>query len=92
LSPFIFHQRFSVNGQPYQLQHADYVGGKGVGLARLHTPAGLVDLYVSHLHADYSRGKGQKAPDRYKAHRVAQAFELAHIIRLTCRSPLVLLL
>ncbi|CAN0394690.1 unnamed protein product, partial [Laminaria digitata] len=29
---------------------------------------------------------------RYKAHRVAQAFELAHIIRLTSKSPLVLLL
>lgn len=29
---------------------------------------------------------------RYKAHRVAQAFEVAHIIRLTSRSPLVLLL
>ena len=29
---------------------------------------------------------------RYKAHRVAQAFEAAHIIRLTSKSPLVLLL
>lgn len=29
---------------------------------------------------------------RYKAHRVAQAFEMAHIIRLTSKSPLVLLL
>ncbi|CBN75863.1 similar to neutral Sphingomyelinase, putative [Ectocarpus siliculosus] len=29
---------------------------------------------------------------RYKSHRVAQAFEVAHIIRLTSRSPLVLLL
>eukprot|EP00903_Cladosiphon_okamuranus_P006562 g6410.t1 len=84
--------RFSANGQPYQLQHADYLGGKGVGLARVHTPAGAVDLYVSHLHADYSRAKDSTEPDRYKAHRVAQAFELAHIIRLTSRSPLVLLL
>ena len=29
---------------------------------------------------------------RYKAHRVAQAFELAHIIRLTSSSPLVILM
>lgn len=29
---------------------------------------------------------------RYKAHRVAQAFELAHIIRLTSSSPLVVLM
>lgn len=29
---------------------------------------------------------------RYKSHRVAQAFELAHFIRLTSRSPLVLLM
>lgn len=47
-------KRFSANGQPYQLLHCDYLGGKGVGLARLHTPAGAVDLYISHLHADYS--------------------------------------
>lgn len=57
-------QRFSANGQPYQLQHSDYLGGKGLGLARLHTPAGAVDLYVSHLHGDYSRAKGSKDPDR----------------------------
>ncbi|CAN0317520.1 unnamed protein product, partial [Ectocarpus fasciculatus] len=56
--------RFSANGQPYQLQHSDYLGGKGLGLARLHTPAGAVDLYVSHLHGDYSRAKGSKDPDR----------------------------
>eukprot|EP00752_Nemacystus_decipiens_P003943 g3611.t1 len=87
-----FFRRFSANGQPYQLQHADYLGGKGVGLVRLHTPAGAVDLYVSHLHGDYSRARGSGTPDRYKAHRVAQAFEVAHIIRLTSRSPLVLLL
>ncbi|CAN0466915.1 unnamed protein product, partial [Ectocarpus sp. 8 AP-2014] len=87
-----FFRRFSANGQPYQLQHSDYLGGKGLGLARLHTPAGAVDLYVSHLHGDYSRAKGSKDPDRYKSHRVAQAFEVAHIIRLTSRSPLVLLL
>ncbi|CAM9762294.1 unnamed protein product [Pylaiella littoralis] len=87
-----FFWRFSANGQPYQLQHSDYLGGKGVGLARIHTPAGVVDLFVSHLHADYSRAKGSGMPDRYKAHRVAQAFEVAHIIRLASRSPLVLLL
>lgn len=57
-------QRFSANGQPYQLQHSDYLGGKGLGLARLHTPAGAVDLFVSHLHGDYSRAKGSKDPDR----------------------------
>ena len=47
-------KRFSVNGQPYQMLHCDYLGGKGIGLARLYTPAGAVDLYISHLHADYS--------------------------------------
>ena len=35
-----------------------------MGLARLHTPAGAVDLYVSHLHGDYSRARGSAEPDR----------------------------
>ncbi|CAM9175811.1 unnamed protein product [Ascophyllum nodosum] len=90
-----FFWRFSVNGQPYQMLHCDYLGGKGIGLARLYTPAGAVDLYISHLHADYScntTSPTSGSKDRYKAHRVAQAFEVAHIIRLTSKSPLVLLL
>lgn len=57
-------QKFSANGQPYKVEHSDYLGGKGVGLVRLHTPAGVVDLYVSHLHGDYSRARGSGTTDR----------------------------
>jgi hypothetical protein len=33
----------------------DFVGAKGVGLARVAAPVGLVDVFVTHLHANYAR-------------------------------------
>lgn len=44
--------------------HCDYIGAKGVGLARLQTPAGAIDVYLSHLHADYSDDDDAKTDRR----------------------------
>ncbi|CAM9835918.1 unnamed protein product, partial [Phaeothamnion confervicola] len=84
-------QRFAVNGQPHKLSHADYLGAKGVGICRLATPAGAVDVYITHLHADGGRGSNGGG-DEYMAHRVAQAWQLAQFVQLTAKSPLAMVL
>lgn len=62
-----FH-RFSINGKMIKLGHSDYMGAKGVGLARVDVselaypslPAGAcrpvvgVDVFLTHLHANYT--------------------------------------
>jgi sphingomyelin phosphodiesterase 2 len=67
---------YRLNGRPQDLMRPDYYAGKGVGWARLRTPAGPVDSYNTHLIAEYL----EFGPDVYHAHRVAQAFELARFI------------
>ncbi len=69
--------RFRLNGRPQDFVRVDYYAGKGVGRARVETPGGAVDLYNVHLIAPYL----ELGPDRFAAHRVAQAVEMGHYIR-----------
>ena len=62
-----FH-RFSINGKMIKLGHSDYMGAKGVGLARVDVseivfpslppgscrPVVGVDVFLTHLHANYT--------------------------------------
>ncbi|CAG9766639.1 unnamed protein product [Ceutorhynchus assimilis] len=79
-----FHQ-WSVNGYIHKLQHADWFGGKGVGLCRLKIvddkDTYFANVYTTHLHAEYNR-----ASDEYQAHRVLQAYDTAQFILLTSQS------
>lgn len=63
--------RFRLNGRPQDLIRSDYYAGKGVGRVRIETPAGPVDAYNAHFIAPYL----EWGPDRFAAHRVAQALE-----------------
>jgi hypothetical protein len=58
------------------VHHHDWQVGKGVGLARVLTPSGVVDVYVSHFVSQY-----EDESDEYIAHRVAQALEAASFVR-----------
>ncbi|CEG82152.1 hypothetical protein RMATCC62417_16268 [Rhizopus microsporus] len=65
---------FILNGKPLQVFHGDYYVGKGVGTVRLNHPQlGYLDVFNTHLHAGYG--------DRYKAHRAAQCWQLANLLR-----------
>ncbi len=64
--------RFRLNGRPQDLVRVDYYAGKGVGRVRVMSPAGPVDIYNAHLIAPYL----EFGPDRFTAHRVAQAVEI----------------
>jgi hypothetical protein len=50
---------------------------------------GLLDVYMTHLIADYSDATSR---DEYHAHRCVQAFEMAHFIAATARAGLTLVL
>lgn len=78
---------YTLNGYPYMIHHGDWFCGKAVGLLVLHLSGLVVNAYVTHLHAEYSRQK-----DIYLAHRVAQAWELAHFIHHTSKKADVVLL
>jgi len=71
--------RFRLNGRPQDLIRSDYYAGKGVGRARILTPAGPVDIYNAHFIAPYL----EFGPDRFAAHRVTQALEAGRYMRAT---------
>lgn len=73
-----FRYCYSLNGYPYMIQHGDWFGGKAVGMAILNIGNTTAHVYVTHLHAEYSREK-----DSYLPHRVVQAWELQQFIRYT---------
>lgn len=73
-----FLYRYSLNGYPYMAHHGDWFGGKAVGMAIINIGNLTANVYLTHLHAEYSREK-----DSYLPHRVVQAWELQQFIRLT---------
>ncbi|XP_055638499.1 putative neutral sphingomyelinase [Toxorhynchites rutilus septentrionalis] len=73
-----FFHSWSVNGYVHRIQHGDWFGGKGVGLAKIAVGGQLVHVYVAHLHAEYNR-----ECDDYMAHRVIQAYDTAQFIEST---------
>ncbi|XP_026367446.1 sphingomyelin phosphodiesterase 2 [Ursus americanus] len=78
---------YTLNGYPYMIHHGDWFCGKAVGLLVLHLGGLVLNAYVTHLHAEYSRQK-----DIYLTHRVAQAWELAQFIHHTSKKADVVLL
>nr|XP_057911562.1 sphingomyelin phosphodiesterase 2 [Doryrhamphus excisus] len=70
--------RYSLNGYPYMAHHGDWFGGKAVGLAILNIGTLTANVYLTHLHAEYSRER-----DTYLPHRVVQAWELQQFVRHT---------
>ncbi|XP_023620906.1 sphingomyelin phosphodiesterase 2 isoform X2 [Myotis lucifugus] len=78
---------YTLNGYPYMIHHGDWFCGKAVGLLVLHLSGLVLNAYVTHLHAEYNRQK-----DIYLAHRVVQAWELAHFIHHTSKKADVVLL
>ncbi len=68
--------RFRLSGRPERLLEADYYAGKGIGMVRVQTPAGLLDVYDIHVLAQY----GPDADDPYIAHRATNLYEAARFI------------
>jgi len=52
-----FFHRFEQNGKWYKLYHGDWWAGKGIALARIALPQGIIDFYNTHAHAAYGSGQ-----------------------------------
>ncbi|XP_016416247.1 sphingomyelin phosphodiesterase 2-like [Sinocyclocheilus rhinocerous] len=69
------------------LRHGDWFGGKAVGLVIVDVSGLKAHVYVTHLHAEYSR-----AQDEYLPHRIVQSWEVLQFVRHTsCGADLVVL-
>ncbi|CAH0487290.1 unnamed protein product [Peronospora farinosa] len=67
-----------------------FVGNKGVGLLRIETPAGQIDVYVMHLLVNYNiRGK-PGIGDFYQLHQTDQSYELTQFITATNKNRLTI--
>ncbi|XP_071134389.1 putative neutral sphingomyelinase [Mytilus edulis] len=73
-----FYHNFTLNGYAHKIHHGDWFGGKGLGMCRLMYNDIRINLYCTHLHAEYDMDD-----DEYAAHRVSQAFEMSQFIKLT---------
>ncbi|GAB4818425.1 hypothetical protein N2152v2_005471 [Parachlorella kessleri] len=84
-----FHP-YSARGDPVKVFNGDFFAGKGVGWAALATPAGVVDVFNTHLSANYQQQwqDGKEAAikcrvpvDDYAGVRLQQMIELAAYIK-----------
>ena len=89
ISSALYHS-FGLSGRPYALHESDFVANKGVGLLRVETPAGQIDVYVTHLLANYNTRGAPGPGDFYQSHRVGQSYELSQFILATSRNSLTI--
>ncbi|XP_075972225.1 neutral sphingomyelinase [Anticarsia gemmatalis] len=82
----VFFHQWPLNGYIHKIHHGDWFGGKGVGLCRIKYGNRLINVYCTHLHAEYH------VDDIYLAHRVLQAYSTAEFVNLTaCPADLSIL-
>lgn len=72
-----FH-KWVINGYVHKVHHGDWFGGKGVALCKIKFHDYIVNVYSTHLHAEYNR-----KCDEYYSCRIVQAYETAQFIQLT---------
>ncbi|KAI9376230.1 Endonuclease/exonuclease/phosphatase [Aspergillus egyptiacus] len=71
---------YPLNGRPTAFFRGDWFVGKGVACARIRYGKGkkdVAEVFCTHLHAPYE----QEPHDSYLAHRTAQAWEIAKLMR-----------
>lgn len=73
--------RYPLNGRPTAFWRGDWYVGKGVACARIRYgpgPKHVMEVFNTHTHAPYEGGKPN---DSYLCHRIAQAWEMAKLLR-----------
>lgn len=66
----VYFHRFTASGPARRVWEGDFWGGKGVALARVESPMGMLDIYNTHAQAGYGRAE-------YREVRRMQMEELA---------------
>jgi len=64
-------EAFALAGVALHVHRGDYQGGKGFAAVEVETPAGVVRIVATHLHARYG------LDDPYRPHRIGQVVELS---------------
>uniref|UniRef100_A0A914XM65 sphingomyelin phosphodiesterase n=1 Tax=Plectus sambesii TaxID=2011161 RepID=A0A914XM65_9BILA len=72
--------RYSLNGYAHHIHRGDWFGGKVVGMAEVEIGDLNINVYSTHLHAEYD-----KENDLYLPHRLCQAFELSQFVKHTAK-------
>ena len=76
----------SFEGFPHKIHHGDYFAGKSIGLCKILINGLRVNVYTTHLHANYHK----KIPeDIYLGHRVCQSYEMVQFIESTSNGDTV---
>lgn len=78
-----FFYQWKINGYWYKIQHADWYGGKGIGVCKIRFHGMLINIYTTHIHSFYNK---PNEPDEYLGIRVYQCFEAAQFIKFTSSS------
>lgn len=79
--------KFRMQGKPEDLMRGDYYAGKGIGLTRIDTPDGTIDVYNCHPHAQYEPDNDNE----YAAYTETSLYEAARFIdSQSGASPVVL--
>lgn len=76
----VFFHQWKLNGYFHKINHADWFGGKGIGVCKIIINNYVINVYTAHLHAEYNPDN-----DEYKVHRLLQAFDTAQLIRFTSK-------
>ncbi|CAF1118727.1 unnamed protein product [Adineta steineri] len=76
----VYEHRYTLNGFPHKIQHGDWFCGKLIGLCKILVNGKIVNVYNTHLHANYHHVIPK---DIYLGHRVCQAYELIQFIEST---------
>ncbi|XP_036366034.1 putative neutral sphingomyelinase isoform X3 [Octopus sinensis] len=74
----VLYINFRLNGYAHKLQHGDWFAGKGVGLIKVEVNGLMINIYITHIHAEYSKDN-----DEYFTHRLIQSFQLSQFIKQT---------
>ncbi len=81
-------RRFRLAGAPEPLWQGDFLAGKGMAYARLKLPETYLDVYNTHVVAQYRPDE----QDVHRPHRAAQIFELAQWVnRLSADVPVIVM-
>lgn len=75
--------KYSINGNPLKIWHSDYYMEKGIGLSRINFHNKIIDIYITHTHAEYD-----PKHDEYAACRLSQLYQLAKYIKNTSQNNL----
>lgn len=73
----VFFHRYAASNEWFRVWEGDWWAGKGIGLARIEHPAGVIDFYNTHAQAGY----GRQANRVVRLHQMTEAADFVNMTR-----------